>query len=394
MARKTSKFMIGLFVTLGALIGMTAIVWLGASKYFEKGRTCVTYFDESVQGLQVDSAVKYRGVEVGRVTKIGVAPDDYLIEVVMKVNLEGDLEKDYVARLKAAGITGIVFIELNRKDPGKPDETPRLNFVAEYPVISSEPSEIKQILSGVDAVIQSIKQIDTKGISDQIKATTKEIENVVGGKSMKAILAGLEATVENLNRVAQRADRILAAANLEDVLVEARSSLVKVQSLTATVEEEVRALNLSRTGASLESAAARVDQFLASGGEVEAILTGSKGTLAKLESAAARVDHVLAPGGEVETILSEARQTLSKAQTAMEELKEGVHSLKIAEMTGRVNLVLEGVDKRSYALTREIMITSDTLRGALDSLQMLLDRINNSPSDLLFSQPPPPIKMK
>src|SRR4030043_19418 len=98
MARKTSKFMIGLFVTIGILIGMVAVVWLGASKYFEKGATYVTYFDESVQGLQLDSAVKYRGVEVGRVEKIRVAPDNTLIEVVMKIDLKGELERDDVAR--------------------------------------------------------------------------------------------------------------------------------------------------------------------------------------------------------------------------------------------------------------------------------------------------------
>jgi len=94
MARKTSKFMIGLFVTFGVLIGMVAVVWLGASKYFEKGKTYVTFFDESVQGLQVDSAVKYRGVEVGRVEAIRVAPDNRLIEVVIKVDMKGRLEED------------------------------------------------------------------------------------------------------------------------------------------------------------------------------------------------------------------------------------------------------------------------------------------------------------
>ena len=78
MARKTSKFMIGLFVTIGILIGMVAVVWVGASKYFEKGATYVTYFDESVQGLQLDSAVSDRGVEAGRVEKIRVAPDNRL----------------------------------------------------------------------------------------------------------------------------------------------------------------------------------------------------------------------------------------------------------------------------------------------------------------------------
>src|SRR4030042_4893928 len=117
MARRTSKFMIGLFVTIGILIGMVAVVWLGASKYFEKGATYVTYFDEAVQGLQLDSAVKYRGVEAGRVEKIRVAPDNRLIEVVMKINLRGKLEHEYVAQLKAAGITGIVFVELDGKEP-------------------------------------------------------------------------------------------------------------------------------------------------------------------------------------------------------------------------------------------------------------------------------------
>jgi len=66
MPRKTSKFMVGLFVTVGVFIGLVAIIWLGASNYFEKGLMYVTYFDESVQGLQADSAVKYRGVEVSR----------------------------------------------------------------------------------------------------------------------------------------------------------------------------------------------------------------------------------------------------------------------------------------------------------------------------------------
>ncbi|OGP87692.1 MAG: hypothetical protein A2157_18730 [Deltaproteobacteria bacterium RBG_16_47_11] len=122
MARRTSKFMIGLFVTIGILIGMVAVVWLGASKYFEKGATYVTYFDESVQGLQLDSAVKYRGVEAGRVEKIGVAPDHRLIEVTMNINLRGKIERDHVAQLKAVGITGIVFVELDRKEPDKPED--------------------------------------------------------------------------------------------------------------------------------------------------------------------------------------------------------------------------------------------------------------------------------
>ena len=51
------------------------ILWLGMVQYFQEGRKYVAFFDESVQGLQKDSAVKYRGVDIGRVEDIRVAPD-------------------------------------------------------------------------------------------------------------------------------------------------------------------------------------------------------------------------------------------------------------------------------------------------------------------------------
>jgi len=319
MARKTSKFMIGLFVIIGVSIGLIAIVWLGAYKYFEKGGTYATYFDESVQGLQTDSTVKYRGVEVGRVEKIRVAPDNTLIEAVMKINLKGELERDYVAQLKAAGITGIVFIELDRKGPGEQDLSPKLSFASEYPIIASKPSEIKQILSGVQGVLDNIKQIDTKKISEQIKST----------------LTVVEATVNNLNSVIGSVERAVAKGKLEDTLGEVKNTLVKIQNLASDVQGEIQALNLSKTGAHLENTTARIEKIVTS--------------------------------GEIEKIFAEVNETATK-----------------------LNHVIEGLDKKSLTITNDVKVISENLRRASESLDMLIERVYASPSDLLFGQPPPP----
>ena len=67
MARKSTDFILGLFVILGFILAVAAIIWVGASSFFQKGKQYVSYFDESVEGLQADSSVKYRGVDVGRV---------------------------------------------------------------------------------------------------------------------------------------------------------------------------------------------------------------------------------------------------------------------------------------------------------------------------------------
>lgn len=311
--------MIGLFVTIGILIGMVAVVWLGASKYLEKGKTYVTYFDESVQGLQLDSAVKYRGVEAGRVERIRVAPDNRLIEVIMKINLRGKLEREHVAQLKAAGITGIVFVELDRKEPDKPDLSPKITFASEYPVISSQPSDIKQLLSGIENVIQSLNKVDTQGISDQIKSTLKVLESVVA----------------SVNNVVGTVEKALGTGKLEEAIVEVKNTLLKVQNFVSDAQKELQAMNLGKTGTNLENATARLDKIMNS--------------------------------GEIEAVLVEVKDTAKK-----------------------MNQLVEGLDKRSLAITNNIRGTSENLKRASESLEMLIDRVYATPSDLLFGEPPPP----
>lgn len=244
MAGKTSKLMVGLFVTLGILITVVAIIWVGATKYFEKGNRYVAYFDESVQGLQKDSIVKYRGVDVGRVERISVAPDNHLIAVVMKVNLREDLPKTTIAQLRVAGITGMVFVELDRQKKGEADQSPRISFPSEYPVIPTRPSEIAKIMGGVGSVVDKFNQVDTRGIFDQVKSTAAQIEIFFRGKDMEVILANVKALTGNLKNSSERIDKMIAAGRLEDVVVEARDALKGTQTLLNKVQEEIGALNI------------------------------------------------------------------------------------------------------------------------------------------------------
>ena len=194
--------MIGLFVTAGVVVGVAAVIWLGASKYFEDGAFYVTYFDESVQGLQVDSRVKYRGVDIGKVQSIGVAPDRRLVEVVMKIDLDRETVQNVVTQLRAAGITGIVFIELDRRNADDPILTPPSGMETRYPVIASQLSQAKQILTSVDRIMNRIGHVDLKGISEQLIQTSLAVETFFTGEQTTGILAKLDSTAGSLTRIA------------------------------------------------------------------------------------------------------------------------------------------------------------------------------------------------
>jgi phospholipid/cholesterol/gamma-HCH transport system substrate-binding protein len=247
MVRHVSSRALGLFVTVGVILGVAAIIWVGASKYFEKGERYVTYFNESVQGLQQDSAVKYRGVDVGRVEGIRVAPDNRLIEVIMKIRLRDDVEKNSVAYLRVVGITGIVFIELDRRDPEEPDLSPRIDFASEYPIIPSKPSQLRQIFSGIDEIVEKIKQIDLEGISKSISRSAEAAENLLAGPRMQKVLANLESISGNLDQTVARVEKITAEGNLEGIVGETRAALVEARSLIAVTRDEIKALKLADT---------------------------------------------------------------------------------------------------------------------------------------------------
>ncbi|HWO09338.1 MAG TPA: MlaD family protein, partial [Polyangiaceae bacterium] len=72
MATGTNHYKLGLFVLLGMAVALAFVITLGARNWNAATVRYVSYFDESVQGLEVGSPVKFRGVTVGRVAIIGV----------------------------------------------------------------------------------------------------------------------------------------------------------------------------------------------------------------------------------------------------------------------------------------------------------------------------------
>ena len=71
MSLKANYFKLGLFV-LGALVsGVVLLIVIGSGRWFQPKLTIESYFNESVQGLDIGSKLKYRGVAIGEVTRIG-----------------------------------------------------------------------------------------------------------------------------------------------------------------------------------------------------------------------------------------------------------------------------------------------------------------------------------
>ena len=342
-------------MTAGLAVAVTAVIWLGMSDYFEKGRMYVSYFDESVQGLDKDSPVKYRGVAIGRVKSVGLAPDATLIEVVMTIERDVKLETDMFAQLKSVGITGIMFIEIDRKKEGDPDFRQAISFRSKYPVIATKPSGVKMFMDGMDEVLKLIAELDTKGISGKIKAGADRISQIIADAQIKEIAA-------DIRSVLAKTDPILNPEKWERIISSAEKTAVSLNSLAENADRTV-----SDVHKNMNTVAANADKTLSDIHKNINILSAST------DKTVRTVDRMLSgKENDLNEVISDLKLSVKNMNILLE---EGTRTMRSS-------------DARIAALDRNLLVTLENLEKASESLNRFADIISNQPSQLFFGKPP------
>ena len=158
MEEKVNFVVVGVFVLAlsAALIG--GVLWLSSSKSYRASYDIYqTYMHDSVAGLNLDAPVRYRGVEVGRVQKITLAPGNVeQVQLTFAIERGIPVKVDTIAILQVQGLTGIAYVELT----GGGRDSPPLQKQANdsYPVIKSGPSLMTRLDSAVTVLLTNLNR--------------------------------------------------------------------------------------------------------------------------------------------------------------------------------------------------------------------------------------------
>ena len=98
MVRKPNKTMIGLFLMIGgAVFALILGTYLKRVFWADNSNVVVMYFQESIKGLNVGSAVVFQGVEVGKVSKIDLVADMKTLTFSIPVYVSLDVSKSFIS---------------------------------------------------------------------------------------------------------------------------------------------------------------------------------------------------------------------------------------------------------------------------------------------------------
>lgn len=252
-AQPSNHWKLGLFVVCGVMVGVATVLLLGARSLRKETVSYKSYLDESVQGLEVGSPVKFRGVTIGTVSEIGVAPDrrhvmltsELAVEDVVVMGLGSGKGKTLQIRippevriqLASAGITGVKFLQLDFFVV-KDNPPPLLPFPVPDNYIPAAVSTMKNL---EDAVVHAVDRFpEMTDAALQVLAKLDHLLNEVGEKQLP------ERTAVALTR----ADEALAGIKKTFADVEAGKLSSRAQQTLTELDGTVAQLNtiLGRVG--------------------------------------------------------------------------------------------------------------------------------------------------
>jgi ABC-type transporter Mla subunit MlaD len=351
MSAKANFFKIGLFVigATGALVFL--LVLLGAGKLFQSKIVMETYFDESVQGLDVGSKVKYRGVVVGEVKAIGFTYTRYQLDLPMSERLRyvmveatilprliggrgsaGDTlsvdtakeetRKGLRVRLAPQGITGTNYLEMDYVDP---DKNPMLDvpWQPDNLYIPSAQATVTQFVEAASEIVDRLRKIDLDGI----------------------------------------------ATNLNTLLVTTNNRIAAVDS--GKISDQTKQV-LGKLGSKL-------DQL-----PVDKIGDESAALLAELRTT----------NRQLQTILNDPawKQLPGNTDAAVVQFRKVVEDPNFARSLEHLESTLARLDRITGGGDSDLRATIDNLRQITDNLRVLTENAKRYPSQLLLGAPPEPAK--
>jgi phospholipid/cholesterol/gamma-HCH transport system substrate-binding protein len=298
MSTHVNHWKLGAFVIMGFVLALVTILVLGARSLKKASVSYVTYFDESVQGVELGSPVKFRGVTVGTVSAIDIAQDKRHVAITSDLAMN-DLDDlglsigkgrdrklgippDLRMQLASQGITGVKFLQI---DFFKIDDNPlpTLPFPVPPNYIPAAVSTMKNL---EDAIVHAV---------DRLPEVADAVMHIAG-----------------------RVDTLMDEIGKEKIPENAGVALHTLVHVLVTIQRSVNDMHVDKLSATAQMALAHLDTTIDKMNQVLARLDGDQGLVASVQRASNSVGDVAGNarglGPELETTLRDVQDLVASLQ--------------------------------------------------------------------------------
>ena len=250
MENKAHAMVAGAFVLVVSALLAVLTVWLLRDKTERDMYEMTT--SEAVSGLQPQAVVRFRGVPVGKVEKIGF---DTKIKGNVLIGISIDrgapVTKSVFATVASQGITGLGFIQLDDKGESTERLVPNND---DPPRIPLKPGGLEKLLKQSEVIFDQVEQASTKlnqmlGEDNQKRLVTA-LDSLGQAASSVNILSSTMTSILNAQLGPDKVNIPKLVKNLDAAVISLRET--STQAGTAINEVGITAKRLNEKGGPLD----------------------------------------------------------------------------------------------------------------------------------------------
>lgn len=268
MSTPANRTLIGAFVLLGLALTLAFLVALGGGWLKGDRPRLLARFDQDVSGLDTGSAVRLRGVAVGKVASILIRAGEggqKSVPVVIEIDPDlaerlgvGDtlgtqqgLEEAVLGGLTAklrlqSFVTGILYVDLDYAPPAGERVLRRSEGLAEIPTELSDHVALTQALN---RTVGNLSQVDFTGLTSKLGRLADSVNRLAEDPALAQASRDLSAAMASFNRVAEKLSQQIGPLgdDLRLTAEETRRTLGKLGQAADNLQDLTRAGGATRT---------------------------------------------------------------------------------------------------------------------------------------------------
>jgi phospholipid/cholesterol/gamma-HCH transport system substrate-binding protein len=247
MDRDANYVAVGAFVLLVVAMAMSFVLWYTNQQDKHIYLRYEIYFPGTVSGLTPGSPVRYLGVDVGKVSRIMIDPQQRnRVLVIADIEATAPIDARTQASLSLQGITGLLYIDLEQDRKG----TAAGGMLAEglhYPVIRSARSDFDVLLSSLPNLTTHLVELADR------------VNQVFSDENVRAFTA----TIENARLASERLPGLISDVRLTTQEVRGAAADLRAIEAHAAPDLEAALASARRTSENLAKTSQRLDSFIA-----------------------------------------------------------------------------------------------------------------------------------
>jgi phospholipid/cholesterol/gamma-HCH transport system substrate-binding protein len=199
MARGNEEIKVGAVVAVGAVLFLTALVFVGGVNLFRRKKAEYTTYFKFAGGLEPGNFVRFGGLKVGTIKAARIDPQDLTrIRITLEVKAGTPIRTNSKAHLASLGFLGENYLEVS---PGT-REAALLPAGSEIP--SAESTQLPDVLSNVNNVTVNANKL-VNDLDDRVLALSDNLNQLI--KEMNEVVN--QANREHINSLLANADGML-----------------------------------------------------------------------------------------------------------------------------------------------------------------------------------------